>query len=147
MKFNDRLRITSRERNSFLCIGLDSDVDHIPPSIKNSDNPLLHFNREIIRFTEDLVCAYKLNLGFYLSGGRTGFEVLKRTVEFIPENLIVIMDAKCGDIGNSSRRYALAFFKELGVDAVTVNPFMGEDSLHPFIEDERKRFAYNMERI
>jgi orotidine-5'-phosphate decarboxylase len=135
MNFTERLRTTQRKRNSLLCIGLDTDVRKIPRSLRGSPNPVLDFNRRIIRATRDLVCAYKINLAFYEAMGRRGWQTLQRTLSHIPDDVVTIGDAKRGDIGNSSKLYATALFEEYGFSACTVNPYMGKDSVAPFLEN------------
>ncbi|MBN1895776.1 orotidine-5'-phosphate decarboxylase [bacterium] len=131
------LRLRIRERNSLVCVGLDVDPGRIPASLKNDTDPVFVFNREIIRATRDLVLAYKPNLAFYESLGTEGWDILRRTLSVIPDDVIKIGDAKRGDIGNTADRYARALFS-LGFDAVTVNPYMGFDSMEPFIRDSSK---------
>jgi len=134
MNFTERLRTTQRKGNTLLCVGLDTDVRKIPRSLRGSPNPVLDFNRRIIRATHDLVCAYKINLAFYEAMGKRGWQTLQRTLSHIPDHVITIGDAKRGDIGNSSRLYATALFEEHGFSACTVNPYMGMDSVAPFLE-------------
>lgn len=113
----------------------------VPPHIRDSDYPIFDFNEQIIAATRDLVCAYKPNIAFYEKHGERGITMLRKTVEMIPEEIPVILDCKRGDIGSTSRAYAEAYFDDLGVDAVTVNPYMGHDSLEPFLNyDERGIF-------
>lgn len=135
MNFTERLRTTQRKRNSLLCVGLDTDVRKIPRSLRGSPNPVLDFNRRIIRATRDLVCAYKINLAFYEAMGRRGWQTLQRTLSHIPDDVVTIGDAKRGDIGNSSKLYAHALFEEYGFSACTVNPYMGMDSVAPFLQN------------
>ena len=124
------------QKKSFLCVGLDSDIRKIPSHLLNSQDPVYEFNARIIEATADLAIAYKPNLAFYESLGPKGWETLKKTLELIPENIFTIADAKRGDIGNTSGMYARAFFEELGFDAITVAPYMGRDSVLPFLEYE-----------
>lgn len=125
-----RLNDAIRRNNSRLCIGLDPDPALMPvPDVAR-------FNQAIIEATADLVCAYKPNLAFYESLGRPGIDTLARTLEAIPPEVPVIADAKRGDIGNSSAAYARAIFDELDFDAVTVSPYLGRDSIQPFLEHE-----------
>ncbi len=132
--FFQRLDERVRATNSMLCIGLDSDIDRLPAECMEHDNPQLYFNQKIIDATADLAAAYKTNLAFYESAGLEGMEALLHTRAYIPEEVPVIADAKRNDIGNTARHYARAIFDVLGFDAVTVNPYMGEDSLSPFFE-------------
>lgn len=136
--FFKRLDELTKERDSLLCVGLDSDMERIPRSCLLKDNPQLWFNQQIVDATKDLVCAYKINLAFYESLGATGLETLTKTLAFIPSEIPVIADAKRGDIGNTARHYAKAVFDVFGFDAVTVNPYMGYDSLRPFLEYQEK---------
>ena len=129
-----------KRKESFLCVGLDTDINKIPEHILNiSDDPIFDFNVEIIKATADLCVAYKPNLAFYESIGLAGWDALERTVNFIraeyPDQFI-IADAKRGDIGNTSAMYARTFFGNMDVDAVTVAPYMGEDSVLPFLTYE-----------
>jgi orotidine-5'-phosphate decarboxylase len=126
-----------RSKRSFLCIGLDTDIMKIPDVLKSEPDPVFAFNKAIIDLTHDLCVAYKPNLAFYESLGAEGWLSLEKTVRYIrdkyPEQFI-IADAKRGDIGNTSGLYARAFFEKMKVDAVTVAPYMGEDSVKPFLE-------------
>jgi orotidine-5'-phosphate decarboxylase len=125
-----------RIKRSFLCIGLDTDILKIPEFLKKTEDPVFAFNKEIIDHTHDLCVAYKPNLAFYESLGAEGWGSLEKTVSYIRENypgLFIIADAKRGDIGNTSGLYARAFFEKMDVDAVTVAPYMGEDSIKPFM--------------
>lgn len=141
MKFKERISELVRDRKSLICVGLDTDLQKIPEHLKSEDNPILEFNRQIIDATSDLCVAYKPNLAFYECLGSSGWEILKDTLKFIPDNVPCIIDAKRGDIGNSSRMYAQAIFDYLGGDAATVTPYLGEDSLAPFFEYKDK-FAF-----
>ena len=135
MKFVEKLDKTCQKNNSLLCVGLDIDLNKIPQSILNQEDPIFIFNREIINATKDLVCAYKPNIAFYEKYGLYGMDSLIKTIEFIQiTGVPVILDAKRGDIGNSSAAYAEAVFKVFKADAVTVNPYMGYDSIAPFLE-------------
>jgi orotidine-5'-phosphate decarboxylase len=133
MGFLEKLKRASQTHQSMLCVGLDTDVDRIPPSLKGDG---LAFNRAIIEATSDLVCAYKPNIAFYEAMGAQGWHNLRDTIRAVPEDIPVILDAKRGDIGNTARMYARAFFEELGVDAVTVNAYMGYDAVEPFLAYE-----------
>ncbi len=123
-----------RTKRSFLCIGLDPDPNKIPPYLGSGPEAVLAFNREIIEATRDLCIAYKPNTAFYEAMGAEGWQVLKETMKFIGKDHFIIADAKRGDIGNTSRQYARAFFEYLGADAITIAPYMGEDSVRPFLE-------------
>ena len=129
-------------KKTFLCVGLDTDVDKIPEHLFDvSDDPIFEFNKQIIDATADLCVAYKLNLAFYESIGLEGWDALERTVDYIlssyPDQFI-IADAKRGDIGNTSAMYARTFFGNMDFDAVTVAPYMGHDSVSPFLTYENK---------
>lgn len=121
------------QKKSYLCIGLDTDIRRIPRFLTQYEDPLYEFNKQIIDATRDLCVAYKPNLAFYEALGARGWRSLERTLDYIPEEHFVIADAKRGDIGNTSRLYAQAFFEHLNVDAVTVAPYMGADSVEPFL--------------
>jgi orotidine-5'-phosphate decarboxylase len=130
-----------RQKKSFLCVGLDSDLNKIPVHLKNEKYPGFEFNRQIIDSTAPYTVAYKPNLAFYECRGIEGWHDLASTVEYIKKNypeILLIADAKRGDIGNTSKMYADAFFNKLGFDAVTVAPYMGEDSVRPFLEYKNK---------
>ncbi|MBL7074799.1 orotidine-5'-phosphate decarboxylase [candidate division KSB1 bacterium] len=136
MKFLEKLKRISRDNDSLLCVGLDTDIEKIPPFFGKETAPVLAFNRAIVEATADLVCAYKLNTAFYEARGAGGWKGLEETVKLIPPGIITIADGKRGDIGNTAKQYARAFFDSLGFDAVTVNPFLGADSVAPFLEHE-----------
>ncbi len=126
------------QKKSFLCIGLDSDLSRLPKHLLDSDDPVFEFNRQIIEATRDLCIAYKPNLAFYENLGSRGWRSLEKTLELVSGCHFTIADAKRGDIGNTSRQYAKAFFETLNFDALTVAPYMGEDSVKPFLEFEGK---------
>jgi orotidine-5'-phosphate decarboxylase len=128
MAFVDKLLAASRTNKSLLCIGLDPDPDLMP------DVSIFEFNQAIITATSDLVCAYKPNLAFYEAQGVEGMEALLETIECIPEHIPVIGDAKRGDIGNTAKAYAKGLFDIFGFDAVTINPYLGFDSIDPFLK-------------
>lgn len=122
-----------RRKKSFLCVGLDPDIEKMPAFL---DGDLFEFNKQIIDATAEYAIAFKPNLAFYEVLGTKGYEMFENTVEYIKEKypeMFIIADAKRGDIGNTSKMYARSFFEQLGVDAVTVAPYMGEDSVKPFI--------------
>ncbi len=125
-------------KRSYLCVGLDTDVDKIPAYLGSDAEAVFRFNKEIIDATEDLCVAYKINTAFYEVMGAAGWEALERTVNYIPDTHFKIADAKRGDIGSTSSQYAKAFFETLNFDAITVAPYMGEDSIKPFLEYENK---------
>jgi orotidine-5'-phosphate decarboxylase len=132
MKFGDKLLTASRKNKSLLCIGLDPDLE-LMPQVNVGE-----FNRAIIAATRDLVCAYKPNLAFYEALGIQGLAIMEKTIEHIPSDIPIIGDAKRGDIGNTSKAYAKALFATFGFDAATISPYLGFDSLEPFIEYQDK---------
>src|SRR5690606_9320148 len=123
-----------RQKKSNLCIGLDTDLQKIPPFLLKEEDPVFAFNKAIIDATQDLCVAYKPNIAFYECLGPKGWESLQKTLEYIPGNHFTIADAKRGDIGNTSEMYAKTFFETYGFDAITVAPYMGEDSVKPFLQ-------------
>ena len=125
-------------KRSYLCVGLDTDVNKIPAYLGSDAEAVFRFNKEIIDATEDICVAYKINTAFYEVLGSAGWEAMERTVNYIPDTHFKIADAKRGDIGNTSSQYAKAFFETLNFDAITVAPYMGEDSVKPFLEYENK---------
>jgi orotidine-5'-phosphate decarboxylase len=127
-----------QSKQTYLCVGLDSDINKIPPHLLSSADPQFEFNKQIIDATLDHCVAYKINTAFYESLGVPGWQSLQRTVEYIPKTHFTIADAKRGDIGNTSSQYAKAFFETLQFDAVTVAPYMGADSVMPFLEYKNK---------
>ena len=133
MNFNEKLLKTAGRNKSWLCVGLDSDLKKIPRHLGTDPEAVLKFNRLVIESTSDLVCAYKPNSAFYESLGPDGMRILKETIEAIPDDVPVILDFKRGDIGNTAAMYARSAFEYYGVDAVTVNPYLGQDSIEPFI--------------
>lgn len=132
MKFRDKLLKVSQQNRSWLCIGLDPDPELIP------EVSVLDFNKAIIEATTDLVCAYKPNFAFYETLGRDGISILEKTIEFMPSHIPVIGDAKRSDIGNTAKAYAKAIFTTFACDATTVNPYLGFDSIQPFLEYKDK---------
>lgn len=127
-----------RSTGSYLCVGLDSDLTKIPQHLKSAKDPIFEFNRRIIDATKDHCVAYKINTAFYEADGAKGWETMEKTVNYIPKEHFKIADAKRGDIGNTSTQYARAFFETLAFDAITVAPYMGEDSVRPFLEYKDK---------
>jgi len=125
-------------KQSFLCVGLDSDIDKIPKHLLSYPDPVFEFNRQIIDATKDSSISYKINTAFYESRGTKGWDTMERTLHYIPKNILTIADAKRGDIGNTANHYARTFFQTLPFDAVTLSPYMGEDSIRPFLEFEGK---------
>jgi len=127
-----------RQKKSYLCIGLDTDINKIPKHLLSSTDPVFEFNRQIINSTKDFCVSYKINTAFYEAMGLKGWESMQKTVDYIPSTHFKIADAKRGDIGNTSTQYAKAFFEKLNFDAVTIAPYMGEDSVRPFLQYEGK---------
>ncbi|MBN2637103.1 MAG: orotidine-5'-phosphate decarboxylase [Prolixibacteraceae bacterium] len=130
-----------QNKRSFLCIGLDTDIKKIPEHLMETSDPVFSFNKEIIDATAEFSVAYKPNLAFYESLGSKGFASLEKTIGYLKSkypNIFIIADAKRGDIGNTSNLYARAFFEKLNCDAVTVAPYMGEDSVKPFLTYNNK---------
>ncbi len=129
------------KKKSFLCIGLDTDLDKIPPHLLKEEDPIFTFNKAIIDATHHLCVAYKPNTAFYEAYGIKGWMSLEKTIKYLNTNypeIFTIADAKRGDIGNTSTRYAKAFFEDLNFDSVTVAPYMGKDSVEPFLTFENK---------
>lgn len=126
-----------KAKQSFLCVGLDTDINKIPQFLLDAEDPIFEFNKEIIDATRDLCVAYKPNTAFYESRGASGWQALSKTWAYLPKDCLSIADAKRGDIGNTSKMYARAFFEEsaggMGFDAITVAPYMGKDSVKPFL--------------
>ena len=130
-----------KRKKSFLCVGLDTDIKIIPPHLLKDDDPMFAFNRAIIDATAAYCVAYKPNMAFYESEGLRGWFSLEKTVEYIKTNypdIFIIADAKRGDIGNTSTLYASTFFNNMDVDALTIAPYMGKDSVSPFLNYENK---------
>ncbi|MCH4895229.1 MAG: orotidine-5'-phosphate decarboxylase [Marinifilaceae bacterium] len=130
-----------KKKKSFLCVGLDTDIEKIPEHLKKEEDPIFAFNKEIVDATQEYAISYKPNIAFYESMGTDGWISLEKTVKYIKENypeIFVIADAKRGDIGNTSRMYAKAFLETLNFDSITVAPYMGEDSVSPFLEYNNK---------
>jgi orotidine-5'-phosphate decarboxylase len=125
-----------RKKESFLCIGLDTDLDKVPKHLLREEDPIFAFNKAIIDATHHLCVAYKPNTAFYEAYGIKGWQALEKTINYLNINypeIFTIADAKRGDIGNTSTRYAKAFFEDLGFDSVTIAPYMGRDSVEPFL--------------
>jgi orotidine-5'-phosphate decarboxylase len=125
-------------KNSYLCVGLDSDIDKLPKHLLKEADPIYAFNKQIIDATVDYAVAYKPNLAFYESQGSKGWESLAKTMEYLPKDVFTIADAKRGDIGNTSNHYAKAFFEQLKFDAITLSPYMGHDAIAPYLRYEDK---------
>lgn len=137
MNFQQKLNQIIKKNNSLLCIGLDTEFDKLPKHLLNSSDPTFEFNKEIIDQTYQLVCAYKPNIAFYEAYGIDGLKSLKKTIDYLKKKypqIPIILDAKRGDIGNSTKMYAKAIFEFWGVDATTVYPYLGLDSIQPFLE-------------
>lgn len=131
-----------KEKHSFLCVGLDTDITKIPEHLLEEEDPIFSFNKAIIEATEDLCVAYKPNIAFYESYGVRGWQSLQKTWQLLPKNCFSIADAKRGDIGNTSKMYAQAFFDQaisgMSFDSITIAPYMGKDSVTPFLDFEGK---------
>lgn len=127
-----------QEKRTCLCVGLDTDLAKIPTHLKGRPNAILEFNKAIIDATADCCVAYKINTAFYECLGAKGWDLMEATLAYIPKNIFTIADAKRGDIGNTSTMYAKAFFETLSFDAITVSPYMGSDSVKPFLEYKDK---------
>lgn len=125
-------------KGSYLCVGLDTDLSKIPKHLVNAEDPIFEFNKQIIDSTKDYCVSYKINTAFYEAEGLKGWEALEKTVRYIPATHFTIADAKRGDIGNTSAQYARAFFEQLPFDAITVAPYMGADSVQPFLDYKGK---------
>ncbi len=134
---SEKLRKKNNELK-FICVGLDTDINKIPSHLRTSNNPVLEFNKALIDKTYSHAAAYKLNFAFYEKFGAQGFETLKQSISFIPDDILIIGDAKRGDIGNTSKMYAESVFNFFNCDSITINPYMGEDSILPFLENESK---------
>lgn len=127
-----------QEKKSMLCVGLDPDLKLIPKIFHDSDEPLFHFCKSLIEISHSYAIAFKLNVAFFESQGPSGWVQLEKVIRCIPDNCLIILDAKRADIGNTSRQYANYYFNDLKVDAVTLHPYMGFDSLEPFLEHKNK---------
>jgi len=130
--------LSKNREGKFICVGLDSDITKIPPHLKSTANPILEFNQSIINSTKNAAAAYKINFAFYEKDGGMGLKVLSDTIETIPPDILIIADAKRGDIENTSLMYAKSVFDHYKCDAVTLNPLMGKDSLEPFLDYKNK---------
>ena len=127
-----------KSKKSFLCVGLDPDIEKIPKHLLETEDPIFEFNKAIVDATLPYAIAYKPNVAFYESLGIYGWQALKKTIEYIPHEVFTIADAKRGDIGNTSNKYAEAFFKKMSFDAITLSPYMGQDSVTPFLNHKDK---------
>jgi orotidine-5'-phosphate decarboxylase len=128
----EQLENIIKEKQSFLCVGLDTDINNIPVEFLQEEDPIFAFNKVIIDATLPYAVSYKINTAFYEALGVKGWRAMEKTVRYLPDNVFKIADAKRGDIGNTSAQYAKAFFETLPFDAITVSPYMGSDSLQPF---------------
>ncbi|MFZ1728777.1 MAG: orotidine-5'-phosphate decarboxylase [Bacteroidota bacterium] len=138
MHFYEKLDGATHAANSLVCVGLDTDPAKIPAHLGTGTEAIIAFNRAIVEATADLVQSYKLNLAFYESMGAAGHEIIRKTLDAIPPHVVTIGDAKRGDIGNTSLMYAKAMFEDFGFDATTVAPYMGYDSVEPFLRHEER---------
>jgi orotidine-5'-phosphate decarboxylase len=127
-----------QNKKSYLCVGLDTDLTKIPKHLQSHPDAIFEFNKQIIDATHDLCVSYKINTAFYEAMGVKGWEAMQKTVDYIPAEQFTIADAKRGDIGNTSTQYASAFFEAMNFDAITLAPYMGNDSLAPFFEHKNK---------
>ena len=134
----DQLIEKIRNKNSYLCVGLDTDIKKIPSHLLDEEDPVFAFNKAIIDATLDHCVSYKINTAFYEAMGVKGWETMEKTVRYIPDTHFKIADAKRGDIGNTSEQYARAFFEAMPFDSITVAPYMGEDSVKPFLQTPGK---------
>jgi orotidine-5'-phosphate decarboxylase len=142
----EKLKAAQERNDSWLCVGLDPDPVRLRVDTLKWDEPILPFNKIIVDKTADLVCAYKPNLGFYLQWGAAGVIALERTIAYIPEWIPVILDCKTGDIGHTQAAWANGLFDQWGVDAVTVNPYVGEEAILPMIGDRVEKAVYILAR-
>jgi len=127
-----------RTKKSYLCVGLDSDITKIPRHLLQHEDPVFEFNKAIIDATQDVCVSYKINTAFYEANGLQGWQSMEKTLNYIPKDIFTIADAKRGDIGNTSTQYAKAFFNAMHFDSITVAPYMGKDSVKPFLDFENK---------
>jgi orotidine-5'-phosphate decarboxylase len=134
----EELIVQIKKKQSFLCVGLDTDLEKVPNHLLKLEDPVFEFNKQIIDMTKDFCVAYKTNIAFYESIGVNGWISLQKTLDYIPKNIFTIADAKRGDIGNTSNMYAKAFFENMNFNSITVAPYMGSDSVTPFLEFENK---------
>lgn len=137
MKAQEKLQKRISE-GKHICVGLDSDINKIPEYLKSYENPILEFNKIIIQNTYENAAAYKINLAFYEDRGSGGFRLLEETLKFIPDDILIIGDAKRGDIGNTSLKYAQSLYEYFKFDSATLHPYMGLDSVEPFLNYEDK---------
>jgi orotidine-5'-phosphate decarboxylase len=146
MSYIQKLKTAQDKNKSWLCVGLDPDPTKLRVDGLKWDEPILPFNKAIIDATADLVCAYKPNLGFYLQWGAAGVIALERTIAYIPKHIPIILDCKTGDIGHTQAAWAAGLFDEWQVDAITVNPYVGSESVLPMIEKRPDKAIYMLAR-
>jgi orotidine-5'-phosphate decarboxylase len=146
MTYLEKLKTIQDQNNSWLCVGLDPDPQKLRVDWLKWDEPVLPFNQAIIEATADLVCAYKPNLGFYLQWGAAGIIALERTIAFIPKHIPIILDCKTGDMGHTQAAWAAGLFDEWGVDAVTVNPYLGAETVLAMIGNRPDKAVYILAR-
>ncbi len=147
MNYLEKLRTIQEKNHSWLCIGLDPVPEKLPLDlVTRHDEPILPFNKAIIDATADLVCAYKPNLGFYFQWGAAGIIALERTIAYIPDDIPVILDCKTGDIGHTQAAWAKGLFEQWQVDAITVNPYVGEEAIRPMIGERPDKAVYVLAR-
>lgn len=146
MTYLEKLKAVQDRNQSWLCVGLDPDPARLRVDVFKWDEPILPFNKAIIDATADLVCAYKPNLGFYLQWGAAGVIALERTIAYIPDHIPVILDCKTGDIGHTQAAWAAGLFDEWGVDAITVNPYVGAEAILPMIGERPDKAVYILAR-
>ena len=146
MSYLEKLKAIQEKNDSWLCVGLDPDPKRLRVDGLKWDEPILPFNKAIIDATVDLVCAYKPNLGFYLQWGAAGVIALERTIAYIPNHIPVILDCKTGDIGHTQSAWAAGLFDTWEVDAITVNPYVGSESVLPMIERRPDKAIYMLAR-
>ena len=132
--FNERMNQLILKKSSFLCVGLDPDMEKMPAHLKYEKNPIDLFLQEIVAATRDYVVAYKANLAFFECEGKNGLEALHNLASIIPQDILLILDGKRGDIENTAKKYAHAYFDQMGAHAITANPYMGYDAIRPFLE-------------
>ncbi|MEZ4644341.1 MAG: orotidine-5'-phosphate decarboxylase [Chloroflexota bacterium] len=146
MSYLEKLRAIQEQNHSWLCVGLDPDPAKLRVDVLKWDEPILPFNKAIIDATADLVCAYKPNLGFYLQWGAAGIVALERTIAYIPQHIPIILDCKTGDIGHTQAAWGHGLFEQWGVDAVTVNPYVGAEAVLPMLAERPDKAVYILAR-
>lgn len=139
MNFGEKLEKIVHKNNSILSVGLDIDKEKMPSYLFTSSKaPYIDFNKTIIDVTKDLVCAYKINMAFYEALGKSGLEILEKTIDYIPTDIVIILDGKRNDIGNTAKKYAQSMFDTYDADAITINPYLGYDGVKPFLDNKDK---------